>query len=281
MIVDLRSDTVTRPSAGMRRAMAGAELGDDVFGDDPTVNRLQGRAAEMLGFGQALFFPSGTQSNLAALMSHCGRGDEYLVGQEAHTYRFEAGGGAVLGSIQPQPLANRADGTLDLAKSKPRSSRTIRISRARGCSRLENTIGGKVLSRKYLDDALKVATRRNLSTHLDGARIFKRLGESSAPARKISARDSIRFPSVCRKASARPPDAAAGRRGFHRQGAAREKNSRRRDAAIRPDRRGGTLRAGKQRRAAGGRTTPTPNGSPWDCATRVSTSRGLTRTCCS
>ena len=116
MIVDLRSDTVTRPSAAMRRAMAEAELGDDVFGDDPTVNRLQEHAAALLGFEQALLFPSGTQSNLAALMSHCGRGDEYLVGQEAHTYRFEAGGGAVLGSIQPQPLANRPDGTLDLGE---------------------------------------------------------------------------------------------------------------------------------------------------------------------
>jgi threonine aldolase len=114
--VDLRSDTVTRPSAGMRRAMAEAELGDDVFGDDPSVNRLQARAAEMLGFEAALFFPTGTQSNLAALMSHCGRGDEYLVGQEAHTYRFEAGGGAVLGSIQPQPIENLPDGTMDLAK---------------------------------------------------------------------------------------------------------------------------------------------------------------------
>ncbi len=172
MIVDLRSDTVTRPSAGMRRAMAEAELGDDVFGDDPTVNRLQARAAEMLGFEQALFFPSGTQSNLAALMSHCARGDEYLVGQEAHTYRFEAGGGAVLGSIQPQPIENLADGTMDLAKVEaaikpddPHFARTRLLA-------LENTIGGRVLSRSYFDKALGLARRRNLSTHLDGARIF-------------------------------------------------------------------------------------------------------------
>ncbi|HXR58762.1 MAG TPA: beta-eliminating lyase-related protein, partial [Burkholderiales bacterium] len=116
MIVDLRSDTVTRPSEGMRRAMMAAELGDDVFGDDPTVNRLQEYAAGMFGFESALLFPTGTQSNLAALMSHCGRGDEYLVGQGAHTYRYEAGGGAVLGSIQPQVTPNRADGTLDLAE---------------------------------------------------------------------------------------------------------------------------------------------------------------------
>ncbi|HLX81984.1 MAG TPA: low-specificity L-threonine aldolase [Burkholderiales bacterium] len=183
MIVDLRSDTVTRPSSGMRRAMAEAELGDDVFGDDPTVNRLQAQAAQMLGFAQGLFFPSGTQSNLAALMSHCGRGDEYLVGQEAHTYRFEAGGGAVLGSIQPQPLANRADGTLDLAEVEaaikpddPHFARTRLLA-------LENTIGGKAVARPYLDGALALAKRKNLATHLDGARIFNaavKLGTAAA-----------------------------------------------------------------------------------------------------
>ena len=185
MIVDLRSDTVTRPSAGMRRAMAEAELGDDVFGDDPTVNRLQARAAEMLGFEQALFFPSGTQSNLAALMSHCGRGDEYLVGQEAHTYRFEAGGGAVLGSIQPQPLANRADGTLDLAEVEaaikpddPHFARTRLLA-------LENTIGGRVVGRPYLEEALALASRRQLSTHLDGARLFNASVKLGMPARDL------------------------------------------------------------------------------------------------
>src|SRR3954463_4500176 len=115
-IVDLRSDTVTRPSAGMRRAMLEAELGDDVFGDDPTVNRLQARAAEIFGTEAGLLFPSGTQSNLAALMSHCQRGDEVIIGQEAHSYRYEAGGLAVLGSIQPQVVPNRPDGTLDLAE---------------------------------------------------------------------------------------------------------------------------------------------------------------------
>jgi len=183
--VDLRSDTVTRPSAGMRRAMAEAELGDDVFGDDPTVNRLQARAAEMLGFEAALFFPSGTQSNLAALMSHCGRGDEYLVGQEAHTYRFEAGGGAVLGSIQPQPLANRPDGTLELAEVEaaikpddPHFARTRLFA-------LENTIGGKAISRPYFDNAIQLAKRKNLSTHLDGARIFNASVKLGMPAREL------------------------------------------------------------------------------------------------
>jgi threonine aldolase len=184
-LVDLRSDTVTRPSEGMRRAMAAAELGDDVFGDDPTVNRLQAYAAELLGFEQALLFPSGTQSNLAALMSHCGRGDEYLVGQEAHTYRFEAGGGAVLGSIQPQPIANRADGTMDLADVEaaikpddPHFARTRLLA-------LENTIGGKAVPRSYIENALQLAKKKGLSTHLDGARIFNAAVKLGVPAKEL------------------------------------------------------------------------------------------------
>jgi threonine aldolase len=171
-MVDLRSDTVTRPSEGMRRAMLAAELGDDVFGDDPTVNRLQERAAELFGFDAALLFPSGTQSNLAALMSHCQRGEEVILGQEAHSYRYEAGGLAVLGSIQPQAVANRRDGTLDLAEVEaaikpddPHFARTRLLA-------LENTIGGRVLSRAYLDDAIRLARGKGLTTHLDGARVF-------------------------------------------------------------------------------------------------------------
>jgi threonine aldolase len=156
----------------MRRAMLEAELGDDVFGDDPTVNRLQARAAEIFGFEAALFFPSGTQSNLAALMSHCQRGEEVILGQEAHSYRYEAGGAAVLGSIQPQAIANRPDGTLELAEVEaaikpddPHFARTRLLA-------LENTIGGRVLSRKYIVEALGLAGRKKLATHLDGARIF-------------------------------------------------------------------------------------------------------------
>ena len=184
-IVDLRSDTVTRPSAPMRAAMAAAELGDDVFGDDPTVNALQARAAGMLGFEAALFFPTGTQSNLAALMSHCQRGDEYLVGQEAHTYRYEGGGGAVLGSIQPQPLANRADGTMDLAEVEaaikpddPHFARTRLLS-------LENTLGGKVIPQGWIAEALAMAKRRGLATHLDGARIFNAAVKQGAAAESL------------------------------------------------------------------------------------------------
>ena len=172
MIVDLRSDTVTRPSEGMRRAMMQAPLGDDVFGDDPTVNLLQERAAEVFGFEAALLFPSGTQSNLAALMSHCQRGEEVILGQEAHSYRYEAGGLAVLGSIQPQAIANRPDGTLDLAEVEaaikpddPHFAQTRLLA-------LENTISGRVLPKTYLTRAVEFARGKNLSLHLDGARIF-------------------------------------------------------------------------------------------------------------
>lgn len=186
-IVDLRSDTVTRPSEAMRRAMAQAEVGDDVFGDDPTVNRLQARAAEIFGFDAALLFPSGTQSNLAALMSHCQRGDEVIIGSEHHSYRYEAGGLAVLGSIQPQVVPNRADGTLDLAQAEaaikpddPHFARTRLLA-------LENTIGGKPIGRSYLEEALALAKRRGLATHLDGARIFNAATHFDVPVKSLCA----------------------------------------------------------------------------------------------
>jgi threonine aldolase len=171
-VVDLRSDTVTRPTAAMRAAMAAAEVGDDVFGDDPTVNALQQRIATLLGKEAALFVPSGTQSNLCALMSHCQRGDEALVGQRAHLYRYEAGGMAVLGSIQPQPLAQQSDGTLLLADIEgaikpddPHFGRTRLLC-------LENTWNGQVLADGYLAEATALARRHGLATHLDGARLF-------------------------------------------------------------------------------------------------------------
>jgi threonine aldolase len=170
--VDLRSDTVTRPTPAMRAAMAAAEVGDDVYGDDPTVNALQRRIAGMLGFETALFLPSGTMSNLCALMSHCGRGDEYIVGQMAHTYRWEGGGAAVLGSIQPQPLTQQADGSIALddieAAIKPDDAHCAR-SRLLA---LENTWGGQVLPLAYIEAATALARRRGLATHLDGARLF-------------------------------------------------------------------------------------------------------------
>jgi threonine aldolase len=184
-IIDLRSDTVTRPTAAMRAAMAAAEVGDDVFGDDPTVNTLQARIAALLGKEAALFMPSGTQSNLAALMSHCARGDEYLVGQGAHCYRYEAGGAAVLGSIQPQPLPNQPDGSLRLedieAAIKPDDAHFARTR----LLALENTFGGQVLPLAYLDAATTLARRHGLATHLDGARLFNAAVASKVPAARI------------------------------------------------------------------------------------------------
>ncbi|MFJ8007534.1 low-specificity L-threonine aldolase [Streptomyces fagopyri] len=171
-LVDLRSDTVTRPTEAMRRAMAEAEVGDDVFGDDPTINALQERIAGLLGFESALFVSSGTQSNLCALLTHCGRGDEYIAGQMAHMYRWEGGGAAVLGGIQPQPLPHRADGTLDprdiaaaVKPDDPHFARTRLLC-------LENTIGGRAVSMDYLETATRIARDRGLATHLDGARLF-------------------------------------------------------------------------------------------------------------
>jgi threonine aldolase len=174
--IDLRSDTVTRPTPGMLAAMMAAEVGDDVWGDDPTVNRLQAVAAEMTGKEAALFFPSGTQSNLAALMAHCERGDEYLVGQMAHTYRWEGGGAAVLGSIQPQPLEQDADGTIALeriaAAVKPHGPGLgTHFARTRLLA-LENTWGGRVLPADYVAAATTLARSKGLACHLDGARAF-------------------------------------------------------------------------------------------------------------
>jgi threonine aldolase len=169
--IDLRSDTVTQPSSAMRAAMAAAPVGDDVYGDDPTVNRLQDFAAELFGFEAGLFAPSGTQTNLIALMTHCGRGDEYLVGQEAHTYKYEGGGAAVLGSIQPQPIANQPDGSIAVsdiaAYIKPDD---MHFARTRLLA-LENTIGGRVLPQDYVLAATAFARSKGLATHLDGARV--------------------------------------------------------------------------------------------------------------
>jgi threonine aldolase len=171
-MIDLRSDTVTRPTAAMRELMFEAEVGDDVYGDDPTVNQLEALAAEMIGTDSALFVSSGTQSNLLALMSHCQRGEEYIVGQDAHTYKYEGGGAAVLGSIQPQPIDAEPDGTLDLQKVegiiKPDD---FHFARTRLLC-LENTKSGKVLPMSYLAEARKFVDKHGLGLHLDGARMF-------------------------------------------------------------------------------------------------------------
>lgn len=169
---DFRSDTVTQPTAAMKQAMMAAPLGDDVFGDDPSVNRLQETAAQMLGFEAALFAPSGTQTNLIALMTHCQRGDEAIVGQQWHTYRWEGGGMAVLGSIQPQPLEHQPDGTIALADIesaiKPDDAHFAKTRLVV----LENTTGGKVLPLSYMRAVRELAHRHGLRTHIDGARLF-------------------------------------------------------------------------------------------------------------
>jgi threonine aldolase len=189
--VDLRSDTVTQPTPAMRAAMAAAPLGDDVFGDDPSVNTLQEQVAALLGFEAALFVPTGTQSNLCGVLAHCQRGDEYIVGQLQHCYRWEGGGAAVFGSVQPQPLDHQPDGSLALADIEaaikpddPHFARTRLLA-------LENTLGGKVLPFAYLQEATALARRKGLATHLDGARLFN-AAVAQAAAQGSDARSEAR-----------------------------------------------------------------------------------------
>ncbi|WP_325919309.1 low-specificity L-threonine aldolase [Pseudomonas frederiksbergensis] len=185
-VIDLRSDTVTQPSAGMLDAMASAPTGDDVYGEDPTVNRLEAELAARLGFAAALFVPTGTMSNLLGLMAHCDRGDEYIVGQQAHTYKYEGGGAAVLGSIQPQPLEVQADGSLDLAHVaaaiKPDD---FHFARTRLLA-LENTMQGKVLPLEYLARARRFTQENGLALHLDGARLYNAAVKLNVDARDIT-----------------------------------------------------------------------------------------------
>ncbi len=199
MRIDLRSDTVTQPTPGVRAAMLEAPTGDDVYGEDPTVQRLEDALATRLGLQAGLFVPSGTMSNLLALMAHCGRGDEYIAGQLAHAYKYEAGGAAVLGSIQPQPVEMEPDGTLDLARVaaviKPDD---FHFARSRLLA-LENTMQGKVLPLDYLARARAFTRERGLALHLDGARLFNAAVQLGCPAEAISRHfDSVS--SVCRKA---------------------------------------------------------------------------------
>jgi threonine aldolase len=185
-LIDLRSDTVTQPTPGMRAAMHAAELGDDVYGEDPTVNRLEHYLAADLGFEAALFVPTGTMSNLIGLMAHCARGDEYIVGQQAHTYKYEGGGAAVLGSIQPQPIEGEADGSLDLAKVEATIKQDdFHFARTRLLA-LENTMQGKVLPQAYLQAARELTTRRGLALHLDGARLYNAAVKLGVPARQVT-----------------------------------------------------------------------------------------------
>ena len=189
MTLDFRSDTVTRPTPAMRAAMASAEVGDDVYGDDPTVNALEAFAAKMLGFEAALFGTSGTQTNLLGLLVNCERGDEAIVGQNWHTYKWEGGGMAVLGSIQPQPLEHAPDGTIPLASIeaaiKPDDAHYARTR----LIAMENTTGGRVLPLDYLQAVRSLALQHGLSTHLDGARLFNAAAAVAAGLAESVTRD--------------------------------------------------------------------------------------------
>ena len=173
--IDLRSDTVTQPTPEMRKAMYEAELGDDVFGDDPTVNRLEELSAAKMGKEAAIFVASGTMGNLVSLLTHCGRGDEVIVGSEAHIFRYEAGGSSALGGIAQFQIPNNADGTLPLNQveaairgSDQHEPRTRLIA----IENTHNRCGGTVLSPQYMREVRALADRRGLQVHLDGARIF-------------------------------------------------------------------------------------------------------------
>jgi threonine aldolase len=187
--IDLRSDTVTKPTPEMREAMAEAEVGDDVYMDDPTVNKLQEKAAEMLGKEDSLFVPSGTMGNLLALLVHCQRGDEVIVGGSAHIYVNEAGGMSALGGIHPHPIPNQADGTLaldDILAAIQTEDVHHTITRLICLENTQNMCGGVVLSRDYTWAVGKIARENHLSLHIDGARIF-----NAATALNISVKELV------------------------------------------------------------------------------------------
>ena len=197
MDIDLRSDTVTQPTPEMRQAMAQAEVGDDVFGEDPSINRLEAVAAAKLGKEAAMFIPSGTMGNLAAVLTHCTRGDEVILGDQAHTFLSEAGGVAALGGVHPRPIPNRPDGTLDLAQIES----AIRaedlhypISRLICLENTHNRCGGAAISAEYTRQVGELAHRHGLGLHLDGARIFNAAAALGTPAGELAGpADSVAF----------------------------------------------------------------------------------------
>lgn len=195
--VDLRSDTVTKPTPEMREAMAEAEVGDDVYMDDPTVNALQIKAAEMLGKEDSLFVPSGTMGNLLALLVHCQRGDEVIVGDKSHIYMNEAGGMAALGGIHPRPLRNQADGTLaldDIRAAIQSEDVHHTITRLICIENTQNICGGIPLTVEYTEQVAKLARENNLLFHIDGARIFNAAAALNVDVKKLTApADSVMF----------------------------------------------------------------------------------------
>lgn len=195
--IDLRSDTVTQPTPAMREAMARAEVGDDVFGEDPSINRLQEMAAERMGKEAGLFVPSGTMGNLAAVLAHCGRGDEVILGNLGHTFLFEGGGIAALGGVHPFPLPTQADGTLrmeDIHAAYRSDDPHYPISRLITLENTHNRCGGVPLSVEYMDEVKLAAQALGLKVHVDGARIFNAAAALSVPAaRLVEAADSVTF----------------------------------------------------------------------------------------
>jgi threonine aldolase len=219
-VIDLRSDTVTRPTPAMRRAMAEAPVGDDVYGEDPTVNLLEERVAALLGKEAALYVPSGTMGNLVAVLSHCGRGDELILGDKAHIFLYERGGAAALGGVHPRPLPNLVDGTLDLnqvADAVRDENDHYPVSRLLALENTHNRCGGRALRPDYVDAAGAVAHRHGLQLHVDGARLWNAaVALDERPARLVEAADSV---SVCFSKGLGAPvgSALAGSRAFIRQ----------------------------------------------------------------
>ncbi|WP_455385931.1 low-specificity L-threonine aldolase [Acidihalobacter prosperus] len=193
--VDLRSDTVTRPTPAMREAMARAEVGDDVYGEDPTVNELERLAAERLGKEQALFVPSGTMGNLICVLAHCGRGDEMILGADAHIFYYEQGGAAALGGVHPRTLANRPDGTLDLDEVEAAiraDNPHYPVSRLLALENTHNRCGGQVLEPAYMDAAAELAHAHGMRLHVDGARIWNAAVALGVPvSRLLRGADSV------------------------------------------------------------------------------------------
>ncbi|MBX2997493.1 MAG: low-specificity L-threonine aldolase [Caldilineaceae bacterium] len=198
IVIDLRSDTVTKPTPAMRRAMADAEVGDDVYGEDPTVNRLEAMSAEMLGKEAAVFVSSGTMGNLISVLAHCGRGEEMILGDQAHIFLFEQGGSSALGGVHPRTVPNQPDGTLDLAQVEAAirgENEHFPITRLLAVENTHNRCGGQALPVAYMDRAGELAHRYGLSFHVDGARLWNAaVALDVSPARLIQAADSV---SVC------------------------------------------------------------------------------------
>ena len=195
--IDLRSDTVTKPTPEMRKAMAKAEVGDDVYGDDPTVNRLQEMAAEMTGHEAGLFVSSGTMGNLSAVLAHCQRGDEVILGKEAHTFRYEAGGISVLGVVHSCQLPNQPDGTIaldDIEEAIRYDDPHQPITRLVTIENTQNRCGGKCLSVEYTNQVVEFAHERGLKVHLDGARVFNAAAGLGVPVKELTVPvDSVTF----------------------------------------------------------------------------------------